>query len=111
MPPAPVVSPVAYVVLLISCANLVFVVIAFFSDGNSADIVPSVPKMASSQTLALGLLFVSQLLFLALNIIGLFQWHRFTVGDPVTVVAALCGASLSVGSLAVGPWGPDSPAL
>jgi hypothetical protein len=98
-------SPATYLVLLISCANLAMVTIAFFNAGESAGSVPSAVKPPSSGRLAFVFLFVSQFLFVALDVIGLRQWHQFRIGDLLTLVPALCGVSLSIASLALAPLG------
>jgi hypothetical protein len=89
-----------FALLLISFANLCLVVLAVLY--RSSQPAPPAEQPARGTTwfgsLALGLAFSSQILYLAFSSAWFFRWTQFYPGNPMQNFVTLCGLALSAGA-------------
>jgi hypothetical protein len=90
------------VLLLVSCANLILLLVAFLRPNND----PSTPSARPSPgallygTLGPGLACVSQILYLVLGAAWLLRWMHFYPGNPIETYSILAGLLSSTGAFA-----------
>jgi hypothetical protein len=93
--------------LLISFANLCLLALpALYRICQPAPPSEQLPRGTTGfGSLALGLAFSSQILFLAYVAAGLFRWTKFYPGNPIQTFAILGGLALSAGAFVTALFG------
>jgi Ca2+/Na+ antiporter len=91
--------------LLLSGANLALLGIAFSRKDEDEFTVAERPSRRPHRgMISLGILFASQLLYLAFVTAWIFRWMHFYPGNPVETVAIVVGLSLSSIALLLAIW-------
>lgn len=93
--------------VLLSCANLGLVVVAFFYGDGGVTVVleQGSRRTALWGTLGLGLASISQILYLALAAAWQFRWIRFYPGSPIPIHSILVGLMLSASAFVTALFG------